>query len=122
MKCYNVMGVIVIVLCVSNVVSEVAFNDHTACNRVEEESASREVCNGVHVEMDYMYCCYVTYKDKHTDTVRNLCRLIEITEDALNKFKNTLDMHSDVSILCESAYVSLYSYFVYVISIIFLLI
>ena len=84
------------------------YNDYTACNKVDEETASKDVCNAISVEMDDMYCCYVTYKDKHSGLVKTKCRLIEITEDALNKYKNTLDMHKDVKILCESTFHSVY--------------
>ena len=88
--------------------SDELFNDYTECNSVDEEIASREVCNGIEVGLDDMYCCYVTYIDKHTDSVKNRCRLIEITEDALNRYKHTLEMHTEVQILCESRFHSKY--------------
>jgi hypothetical protein len=124
MKMNNYIRIVVILMLyiIKCINSSDEYNDYTACNKVDEETASRDVCNAITIEMEDMYCCYVTYKDKHSGSVKKKCRLIEITEHALNQYVNTLDMHEDVKVLCESTFHSVYVLYSLTVALILLLI
>ena len=84
MKMNNYIRIVVILMLyiIKCINSSDEFNDYTACNKVDEETASREVCNAITVEME----------DTASSSALEVTYALSIKDNKVQKIETVVDI------------------------------
>lgn len=72
------------------------------CKKVDNTTATKQICNSIVVDDPMKFCCFITYKEKPTKNVRQKCKLLENTRFGINLYEETFDNVSGLKILCSA--------------------